>query len=141
VNSLEQLDYILRRILPKKRQNLTWRHNTVNTRIRTQVPVNRFQIHVPEVQAVFPIDQIVRQGSIPVEFVRGDFCARERHKWYFDYAPTYQEWLFKQEQIPRFYVVTHERQANPQNQQNWQDHALPRWLYKISTFRRSPTGL
>jgi hypothetical protein len=85
-------------------QNLAWRQNTVNTQKRTQVPVNQFQINCPAVQAVrvLPIDQIVQQGSLQVNFLRVDFCASERDQRYFDHAPTYQEWLFKQEQNPRF---------------------------------------
>jgi hypothetical protein len=92
---------------------------------------------VPEVQAVFPIYRIVQQGGYPVDFVRGNFCVSERDQRYFDHAPTYKQWLLKQEQIQLFYVVTYERQKN---QRNWQDGALPCWLCTISPFEMLPTS-
>jgi hypothetical protein len=105
----------------ENRQNLQYRCNNNRTNICTQVPEDRFQIHLPGVQAVFPIDQIVQQGGIPVDFVRNDYCPSERDHRYFDHAPTYEEWLFQQEQISSFYVVTYERLVT----RNWQLRALP----------------
>jgi hypothetical protein len=120
-------------------QNLTWQFNTVETRIRTRLPVNRFQKSTIETRAVFLIDQIVRSGSFLVNFVRGTLCVNPGDQRYFDQAPTYKEWLLKQEQIPSYFVVKYVRQKNP-NQQNWRDRALPRWLFTVSIFEGSPTG-
>jgi hypothetical protein len=119
------------------RHNLQYRYNNNRVNIRTWVPVDHFQIHSPEVQGVFPIDRILRHGSLPVDFIRNNFCPSERDQRYFDYAPTYREWLVKVEQIPRFYVVTYEKQVL----QTWQDRALPpSWNCTVSAFERSPTG-
>jgi hypothetical protein len=101
------------------RRNLQYRYNNNWTNIRTQVPVDRFQINSPEVQGVFPIEQIVRQGSLPVDFIRNNFCPSERDQRFYDHTPTYEEWLFKVEQIPRFYVVTYKIIETI----NWQDRA------------------
>jgi hypothetical protein len=120
----------------ENRQNLHDRYNNRRINIHTRVPVDQFQIHSPEVQAVFPIDRIVRDRVLPVYFVRNNFCPSDRDQRYFDHAPTYEEWLFKVEQVPGFYVVTYERRAD----RTWQDRALPSWLCTVSTFERSPTG-
>jgi hypothetical protein len=70
------------------RQNLQNRYNNNRTNIRTQEPVDRSQIHLPEVQAVFPIDRIVQQGGLPVDFVRNNCSPSENDQRYFDHAPT-----------------------------------------------------
>jgi hypothetical protein len=119
------------------RQNLQNRYNNNRINIRTQVPVDRFQIHSPEVQGVFPIDRIVRQGSLPVDFIHNGFCPSKRDQRYFAHARTYREWLVKVEQFPPFYVVTYERRVL----RSWRDRALPpSWNCTFLAVERSSTG-
>jgi hypothetical protein len=76
-------------IYQESRQNRRCPYNSVITTTRTRVPVNQFQVHTVETRALFPIDRIVRGGTLPVDFVRGNFCANPRDQRYSNQEPTY----------------------------------------------------
>jgi hypothetical protein len=81
----------------ESRQNRRCPYNSVITTTRTRVSVNQFQVHFVETRAVFLIDRIVCGGTLPADFVRGNFCVNPRDQRYFYQAPTYVEWLAKQD--------------------------------------------
>jgi hypothetical protein len=128
----------------ESRQNRIWPENIVVTTPRTRVPVNQFQLHTVETRAVFPIDRIVRGGTLPADFVRGNFCVNPQDQRYFYQAPTYEEWLAKQDQVPLYYIVRYRRQDENHIRNTrcatWRDRVTPSWVCTVSTFERSSTG-